>query len=116
MNILRVGSIVYKLRFGVAEEKIEIDTVTDFVAFSDTVKLKREYEGSKVQSITEQGLGRTVFGESFCVSDLSTVDRLENEILMRYIRNVDYTKFSNSEIQDIHSYIKRVQKYKEVVQ
>lgn len=115
MNALKKGSIVYKLRHGTAEQKIEIDSVTDYTAYSGESKFKREYEGTKVIQISERGVGRMLFGETFVVADLETIDKLENEIRMRYIRNTDYSKFSHDEIVDIQNFLKRIVDFKALV-
>jgi hypothetical protein len=110
MKNLEINDVVYKLRFGTAEEKIVIDKVVDDFAYSENKVFNRKYlpDLSCIRQDNKGIGGGKHFGESYIKSDESNSDKLKIEIKLRFIRNIDYKKFSSNEINIIYLLLKEM--------
>jgi hypothetical protein len=108
MNKLRVGSIIYQLRHGTAEERLVIEAVENDTAFCKELKFNANYEGSKITLLNQSFWLKESFGNSYAVPTLETVDRFEKEIILRFIRNSNFSSLSLRELVSIKEKISSI--------
>lgn len=100
-NKLRIGSIIYQLRHGSAEKKLEVEWVENDVAHVGDLKYNANYQGDKVTLLNQSFWLKESFGTTYVVAKLDNIDRYEREIGVRYIRNTDFSSLCLSEILEI---------------
>jgi hypothetical protein len=101
MNKLIIGSIIYQLRHGTAEERLVIEEVKNDIAFCKELKFNANYEGSKITLLNQSFWLKENFGNSYAVPTLDTAHRYEKEIILRFIRNSDFSNLSTKQLLSI---------------
>jgi hypothetical protein len=107
-NKLKVGSVVYQLRHGTAEVRHKIDFVENAAAFSGELVFHALYDGVEILPVSRNFWTKSAFGITYMVARLDTVDRLEKEICLRYIRNADFSKLSLRDAQEFSNLLRNL--------
>lgn len=98
---------IYKLRHGVAEEKIFIGEVTELHAKSKDLKYKfNRYEIDPILPIQVQYGYTNIFGESYILKTPENEQMRDREIKIRIIRNYKYSLLTDQQINEILEVIK----------
>tara|TARA_R110000822_G_scaffold59642_2_gene148683 strand:+ start:143 stop:472 length:330 start_codon:yes stop_codon:yes gene_type:complete len=105
MENLVVGSVIYQLRNGTAEKKIIIEEVRDGYAFSDNLRFNSSYENDKITLVNQSFWLKESFGNSYKLLTFENEERFEKDIIIRFIRNSNYSKLSIVELENIEEKI-----------
>lgn len=106
-KLIEVGDVLYQLRHGTAQEKIVIETVSGQCAFARGTEYQFVRDQLEPIIRLSQGLGyRKQFGESFCFKTDENAQRMDTDIKLRYIRNYNYSKLTEEQLDTIITKIK----------
>jgi len=98
---LEIGDVVFMSQYGTIHNIGEIDKVTDKMAFCGTNKFKRKYNGQWLNKIPTERWGGVYF-----IPNNDDIEQFNNQQLIRFISNFDYSKLTYESMLKIKEIIK----------
>lgn len=109
MSKLKVGNLVFLLRYGTADSCDRIKSIVDNVAIGESGNSYFiEYDDSGV--ILPGANTPKFFNITYVVASLRTKETFDADILRKKIRNFDYSKFSYEKLTQINRVLESLNK------
>lgn len=109
---LEIGDVVFQLRNHSATARLEIDRVTDQLAYSGDFMFVRS-EVDPIRRVTALTGYSKIFGESFVFETPENKEHHIKEIRLRFIRNFEYSKLDNEQISKLENLLELFMKKQE---